>query len=196
MARPQTARTPAGYFTKVGTSHREPAQEALNRADCSNSPEIGQTRETGRKPVGTPQHVFGVFLQDKSYYVKVAVHRVYEATDFPPRTVREFLPHVFEVGEFKRTFSSGEHGLVMDQINEKIAELESHNMRDKAKAVIWKQRLSEWLGHFLVCVPSKSPTIPREADTERCKSIASSGGDSKTCSDGSLANHKACSRNS
>ncbi|KZM25576.1 hypothetical protein ST47_g3331 [Ascochyta rabiei] len=195
MAPPQSACISAEDLTKFAFSNMEQDLDFLTRADCLTGSEIGQTYETGCKPIGTPQDVLDVFFQDGSYFVKVAIHRVYEATDLPPRTVREFLPHVFEVGKFKRTFSISEHGLVMDQINEKIEELESHKMKDKAKDFVWKQRLAEWLGHLLVCLPSRCPASPRQDGTKRRESITSNGCDSKICSDGSLANHKLARQN-
>jgi hypothetical protein len=70
----------------------------------------------------------------------------------PERNVREFLPLVFEVGEFKRTFPRDEHREVMDKLDEKVAEFEKDKMGNEATPPIWFRRLSDWLHNIFGCL--------------------------------------------
>lgn len=96
--------------------YNEQHMESLFTAYCSIGSE--QTYNT-RKPVRTLKLVTNVFYQDGCYCAKVPVHRIFEATNFPPQTVQEFLQNTNEVDKSKRTFNTTERRTVLAQLNEK-----------------------------------------------------------------------------
>jgi hypothetical protein len=80
--------------------------------------------------------------------------RMYSASN-PIRTVIEHGKGEFEVGQLNRVFPNGKHRLIMEEIDQRVDELEKHEAQRKATATTWCEKLLDWLRPIFVCLTAE-----------------------------------------
>lgn len=106
--------------------------------------------------------------------MKVNMARDYErANDW---RVHEYLPHTFDVGEFRQRFPGSKHAEVIKELDEKVAELDRNRREGKTTFHAWVGQLSGWLQPVLACLPFKSGNHPSHGCREKeIRSVGSTG---------------------
>jgi hypothetical protein len=80
--------------------------------------------------------------------------RMYSASN-PLRTVIEHRLGEFEVGQLNQVFPNGEHRSIMEEIDQRVTELEKDKAQRKATAITWCEKLLDWLRPISVCLTAK-----------------------------------------
>ncbi|KAF1357331.1 hypothetical protein EJ07DRAFT_157645 [Lizonia empirigonia] len=99
------------------------------------------------KPLGEPREILNVFRQDGNSYVKVNMARDYNRT--PDWRVHEYLPRIFDVGDFREKFSRTKHGGIVKELDQRVAELDGDS-------TTWLERFSGLVQPIMGCLPFKA----------------------------------------
>lgn len=105
--------------------------------------------------MGEPREILDVFVHNKIGYVKVKMARQYRYGNKPETHAAEYLPLVFDIGQFKRAYGAlAEYTAIMEEMESKIQGLRECNaVEPVAAAPTWLYRLSAWLLPVFGCLP-------------------------------------------